>query len=146
MSSRINDLAPDVIPKAEAFIAALKAQSIPFFVSSTLRTEAEQVALFAQGREGLEAVNAKRIAAGMSLLAPSENTYTVTNCDGVTLKSRHQSGRALDIVPAIKGLPVWPPTTDPRWQRIGQVGQAMGFDWGGTWTKFPDFPHYEMPV
>ncbi len=140
----IQSLADDVIPLAESFIAALKAQGIRHVVTSTNRTTAEQVALYAQGRESLEKVNTKRQIAGMFPIQPSENQYTVTNADGIKHKSAHQGGRALDVVPAsAAGNPVWPGPSDPRWKAIGEIGEAVGFEWGGRWKDLPDFPHYQ---
>jgi hypothetical protein len=143
VSIRIEDLLPEVQPKARTFLSLIP---IPHVVTSTLRTEAEQVALFAQGREPLESVNAKRAAAGMRLIKEAENKYTVTRCDGIIHKSNHQGGRALDVVPAgAGGNPIWPPGSDPRWEMIGKAGEEAGFEWGGRWDD-PDLPHHEILV
>lgn len=144
MSTRIDDLSSDVRPKAWAFICALKTKSIPHVVTSTLRTTDEQAAYYAQGRRTLAEVNALRIKAGMHAITAGENGYIVTNCDGVTYKSNHQGGRALDVVPmSFRGWPEWPPLSDPRWKTIAAEGEAAGFSWGGRWTQ-PDAPHYEI--
>lgn len=141
MSTRIEDLAEDVQPMARAFISLVK---IPHVVTSTLRTQDEQAALYAQGRSELSVVNALRSKAGMRPIGDKENGYTVTKCDGVIHKSNHQSGRALDVVPAdINGNPVWPGPSDKRWAMISEAGKAAGFKWGGDWAVFPDRPHYE---
>lgn len=145
MSRKIEDLAADVQLKARAFLDALTFKGIPYFVASTLRTEAEQIALYSQGRDALLTVNQLRSAAGMPPIAPTDNTYTVTNADGIRYKSNHQGGRALDVVPINdQGNPIWPPFSDPRWQLISAEGKAQGFSWGGDWPRFPDNPHYEM--
>lgn len=155
MSKRLEDLQPDVMFKAKAAIAILEQYGIPYMVTSTLRTEAEQKALYAQGREPLEKVNALRVAAGMRPIVPypgvdhkmhSDNEYPVTNADGVKNKSNHQGGRAIDVVPTENGNPVWPPLSDPRWAKIADVFRGQGFKWGGDWLKFPDPPHYELPA
>lgn len=143
MSRRLEDLEPRTAAAAARALADLKARGIPVVVTSTLRTEAEQAALYAQGREGLEAVNARRASAGLYRLTETENTYTVTNADGMKHKSNHQGGRALDVVPEQAGRPVWPADTDPRWAQISGVFKAHGFKWGGDWKDFPDLPHYE---
>jgi len=144
MSRRIDDLDPDVQLRARAFIGALRAAGVEHVVTSTKRTTAEQIALYAQGRTDLEKVNALREDADLPPLVPKENRYVVTNCDGVSRKSRHQSGRALDVVPADKrGNPFWPKRDDPRWAEIGIIGESCGFTWGGRW-EFQDNPHYEM--
>ena len=143
MSRRLEDLLPRVAAAAARALADLKARGVHVAVTSTLRTQAEQAALYAQGREPLAAVNAKRAAARMPLLRLDENRYTVTNADGVKYKSNHQGGRALDVVPEHLGLPVWPPASVPRWKQISGVFQQYGFEWGGEWKDFPDLPHYQ---
>ena len=144
MSVKISDLMPDVASAAQNGIDALNRFGIPYAVTSTLRTVDEQAALFAQGRESLDRVNALRKTANMYPIGGSENTYTVTNADGVKHKSNHQSGRALDVVPLnSQASPVWPGKEDPRWKQISDIMKGQGFKWGGDWDS-PDLPHYEM--
>lgn len=100
MSNRLEDLAPDFIDIARAIESELSgliaAKQVARFM--TRRTQAEQAAFWAQGRDTLIAVNAKRAAANMAPISARENGYTVTNCDGVNTPSAHQSGRAVDYV------------------------------------------------
>ncbi len=146
MSTKINDLLPVVAKAAQAAINEMVLKKIPFVITSTMRTDAEQIALFAQGRQSLDAVNALRLKAVMPLLPANENTYTVTKCDGINNKSRHQSGRAIDIVPAdSRGSPYWPDNGDKAWQPIIETMEKYGFESGSKWKDFPDFPHFEWP-
>ncbi len=145
MSTKLTDLMPDVQGKAQLAVEALKAAGIPYAVTSTLRTEAEQAALYSQGRDALLTVNQLRSTAGLPPIGAADNTYTVTNADGVRYKSNHQGGRALDVVPLnAAGNPSWPAGSDPRWAQIAKVMKSFGFAWGGDWPRFPDYPHYEM--
>jgi len=145
VSKLLEDLIPEALFKAVHGINMLQNRGIPFVVTSTKRTADEQYALWLQGRGELEMVNEARRVAGMRPINASENDYTVTKCDGVTFKSRHQGGRALDVVPAdARGNPVWPPASDSRWGQIAEVMKLNGFAWGGEWTVFPDLPHYEI--
>ena len=66
MSTKLEDLQPDVQFKAREAITDLADACIPFVVTSTLRTLDEQFALYAQGRQPLAAVNALRAKAGMA--------------------------------------------------------------------------------
>lgn len=143
MSSQLIALNSETYFLANEAIAELQTLRIPHAVTSTKRTEAEQAALYAQGREKLNVVNAKRNAAGMRPIPLVENAYTVTNCDGVRTKSNHQSGDALDVVPLEGNRPVWPPAKDPRWKQIADVFKKYGFEWGGDWKEFQDLPHYQ---
>ena len=65
MSRKLSDLKEPARSRAEAALADLKASGVSCVVTSTLRTVEEQVALYAQGRETLEAVNKKREAASL---------------------------------------------------------------------------------
>jgi len=61
-----------------------------------------------------------------------------------TLKSRHLTGHAVDVVP----YPVsW------EWDEFYPIGDAMKaaakeldikIVWGGDWKKFPDGPHFQL--
>ena len=156
MSRKIEDLNPDTQKRLASAMAEMRLAGVDFFVSSTLRTSAEQAAYFAQGRSSLEIVNSLRSAAGMTPITSAENTYKVTNCDGVKYKSVHQSGNAVDIVPLENGRPVWPELSDARWHTIALIMQSHGFRWGGDWNgdgktradgdlseTMVDYPHYE---
>ena len=60
--------------------------------------------------------------------------------------SKHTWGVAFDIVMKnAVGLPEWPPASDPRWQRLGAIGERLGLKWGGRFTGFFDGPHFEIP-
>jgi peptidoglycan L-alanyl-D-glutamate endopeptidase CwlK len=112
----------------------------------TYRSSEEQDRLYAQGRT-----------------APGRR---VTNLRGG--KSRHNAtlpgtdtpaAEAFDVVPLRGGKPVWgtggagtnedssdDATNDLEvWQRVGAHGEAVGLVWGGSWTSFKDYPHFEMP-
>jgi peptidoglycan L-alanyl-D-glutamate endopeptidase CwlK len=143
MSARLIDLNAETYFLANEALAELQELKIPHAVTSTKRTLDEQAALYLQGRAKINVVNAKRNVAGMHPISEKENTYTVTNCDGVRNKSNHQSGDALDIVPLEGTRAVWPSPKDPRWLSIAEVMERHGFEWGGRWKNFPDFPHYQ---
>jgi peptidoglycan L-alanyl-D-glutamate endopeptidase CwlK len=141
MSDKITDLAPETQPKARTSVSLIQ---IPYVVVETLRTTDTQVAYYAQGRAPLEIVNLLRKKAGLDSIDNSANGSIITHCDGVNTKSNHQSGHALDVVPANSaGNPVWPAETDARWQIIAKAGKAAGLKWGGDFPNFPDYPHWE---
>lgn len=89
----------------------------PIFMTEGWRSPARQDALYAQGRDG---------AAGK----------IVTNARA--WQSWHQTGRALDFA-FQHGSPFAP---DHPWEHIGQMGELLGFEWGGRWRK-PDRPHLQ---
>lgn len=146
MSRRIDKLTADTQVKLNAAIEDMKRNGIKFFIDSTLRTTEEQQALFSQGREALSIVNQKRSIAGMTPIGDKDNGYTVTNCDGIKNRSRHQSGKAVDIAPVdSRGNPYWPAATSNAWQLIAGCMKKQGFISGLYWSDFVDPPHHELP-
>ena len=145
----INSLRSDVAAKVAKALADLDARGIAYAVTDTLRTYAEQAALYAQGRQPLTVVNCLRATAGYRAITEGENNI-VTNCDGTRKadgghgRSPHQLGTAVDCVPVGAHGPEWPPADDPRWREIAKSFKAQGFTWGGDWEDFPDLPHYQV--
>lgn len=128
-------------------------------VTSLLRSDAQQKALYAQGRMSLEVVNTLRIAAGMQTIDAKANAHRVTNADGVHSRSNHQGvsfrGRmvavAADLAPSFDpdgpgpGKPVIDWQDESRFRRIGPLAEAVGLEWGGNWAHV-DLPHVQLPV
>jgi hypothetical protein len=138
MSNLLSDLKDEeTINKFEQLEAAYDGQGIKYVRWSTKRFQIEQQALFAQGRENLITVNNLREQAGLGLLNASDNLYTVTNCDGLKTKSRHQFGDAVDYVILNKyGKPTWDYVTYcSEYRALRDVGTALGFNCGGSWLK-----------
>ena len=105
---------------------ALKGRAICRF-SHTLRTFAEQNALYAQGRT-----------------SPGSK---VTNAKGGS--SYHNYGLAIDIVLIVDGKTAsWDMKTDfdkdgkSDWQEVVTIFKQYGWEWGGDW-KFFDGPHFQ---
>jgi peptidoglycan L-alanyl-D-glutamate endopeptidase CwlK len=134
--ARIQTLHPKLRDEALAIYkeicAALTGKAICRF-SYTLRTFAEQNALYAQGRT---AKGAK-----------------VTNAIGG--QSFHNYGLAIDIVLLIDKdgngtyeAASWDTTTDfdadrkSDWQEIVHIFKMHGWEWGGDW-RFKDMPHFQ---
>lgn len=114
----------EVQPKILAIMAAA---GHPMILVSTIRTDEEQAALYAQGR-----TTPGRI---------------VTNADGVFRRSNHQVhpdgyGHALDHAFLIGGQPSWDLALP--WDLYGVVAEQFGCVWGGRWSGFSDRPHIEM--
>lgn len=149
MSTKLADLKPEAAAAAARAIADLKARGVPHVVTYTLRTYAEQAALYAKGRQPLAVVNCLMHDAGLPSISEGENNI-VTQCDGKRIaeggkgRSPHQLGTALDVVPLGENGPIWPAPGDPRWKQIAQSFKEQGFEWGGDWPDFPDYPHYQL--
>lgn len=125
MSRRITDLIPPVQEKFLLFQSLMEAAGINFIVTSTLRTQEEQNALYAQGRT-----------------KPGKIVTWTRN-------SRHASGRAFDITILINGKLCWNPELDAdgdgisEYTEAGNIGKLIGLEWGGDFMHV-DACHFEL--
>lgn len=116
----------------DEIVASLTGSAICRF-AYTLRTFAEQDALFAQGR--------------------SKPGNRVTNAKGG--QSYHNYGLAIDIVLLVDKdkngtfeTAAWDLKTDfdgdkkSDWMEVVQIFKRYGYEWGGDW-KFVDAPHFQ---
>jgi len=137
--SRIQLLHPKVRTEVEniyknQIVPALTGRAICRF-AYTLRTFAEQDALYAQGRTRLFDANGNRLG-------------VVTKAKGG--QSIHNFGLALDIV-LIKDNKTasWEDNVDfdkdgkADWMEVVDILKANGWSWGGDWKSFKDKPHFE---
>lgn len=122
-SRDLNDLLPPVLDRANQFIAACTAAGIELLVTATYRDFEAQHRLYAQGR--------------------SMPGQIVTYADAGD--SWHNWKRAFDVVPLRNGKPVWGTrgTDGALWTQIGQIGESVGLEWGGSWDRHPDMPHFQ---
>ncbi len=140
MSRKIEDLDPDVAEALRSAENELQVLGIPHIIWCTARTQLEQIAQYAQHRAELLVVQALRKIAGMRPLDPSENTYTITEADGVFGLSNHQGRRAVDIVATTeKGNATWDYRTyADRYKAIKELMKRHGFEAGADWMTKPD--------
>lgn len=121
MSSNLELLHPLLQTKALQLIELCKKQNIIIKITQTLRTKAEQDALYAQGRTKPGKIVTK---------APYP-------------QSLHCWGVAFDIaILTADGSVTWDVSA---YQKVGPIGTSIGLEWGGSWTDFPDYPHYQLP-
>nr|WP_233167447.1 M15 family metallopeptidase [Paenibacillus roseus] len=121
-AARLTGLLPVVRAATERLIDRSYAAGVPILITQGLRTIAEQDALYAQGRT-----------------APGK---IVTNARGGY--SNHNFGVAIDFA-------IWQPDgrdvsweVNKDWLTVVGIAKQLGFSWGGDWTSFKDFPHFEM--
>lgn len=114
---------PALAAKVRQVLAAMGALRYPMVATDGRRTAAQQAALYAQGRT-----------------TPGK---IVTHLDGVTKRSKHQDGRAVDccfVTPKGDG---WQPMWTGPWEAFGACAEALGLTWGGRW-RMRDRPHVEL--
>lgn len=77
-----------------------------------------------------------------SLRTRSEQEALVGSGLSRTLRSKHLIGQAFDV--DIHGLgrdqvPLW------FWEMLGPFAESLGFRWGGRFSGFADYGHFENP-
>lgn len=151
MSSRNpNNLTIEMFKLWKAFDVAMLKAGIKYTITSVDRTEAEQQALYAQGRQTLAEVNSLRISVGWAVITEAENkkvTWTL-NSKHIT-NSEFPKSRAFDIVILKSGKACYDIKVDvnqnniPDYMEAGKIGKQVGLKWGGDFSK-PDYPHFEI--
>lgn len=146
----LNHLTPALRILCNSHLAACDAAGLDVFVTFTRRTEAEQAALYAQGRETLDRVNALRDLAGLPAISSAENAHEVT----WTHASKHLPGpdglaRAYDVAIRDKDGRFWDTKRDrndngcPDFLEIARIGKTLGLECGMFWAQ-PDPAHYQL--
>ena len=98
-------------------------------ITDGFRSIAEQDRIHAQGR--------------------SASGNIVTHAQGG--ESYHNYGLAIDFALRLPdGSVVWDIERDdngngrPDWFEVAEIGKDLGFEWGGDWARFKDYPHFQM--
>lgn len=122
-SASLDSLHPYVANLARRFLDLARADGIDARVISAFRSWDEQDRLYTQGRT-----------------APGS---IVTDAMGGD--SYHNWGLAFDVAPFVNGAPDW--SAIDLFNRMGELGQQVGLEWGGNWTTFQvaliDRPHFQ---
>jgi peptidoglycan L-alanyl-D-glutamate endopeptidase CwlK len=126
----VKQLHPELQVLVKKLIAECKKQGIDIKIGECLRTVAEQDALYAKGRT----------VAGRK----------VTNAKGSTYSSMHNWGVAFDFY-LDEDVDKDGKTSDDAYnnkthlfEKVGKIGQALGLEWGGSWTSIKDLPHFQL--
>lgn len=127
------DLVPELYALYLEFDEGMKAAGVDYMLTCTERLQAEQNALFEQGRTkpGRIVTWTRR---SLHIRRPGE--------EGV---------RAFDIAIKKDGKPTWDLKVNvnkneiPDYAEAGAIGERCGLEWGGSWTsKKKDYPHFQL--
>lgn len=145
MSRKIEDLHPDLIPKAKAFVTQCELLGVDVVIICTYRSNDEQAETYAQGRTKPGKI--------VTWARPGESKHNFTDPEG------RPSSKAFDFAVLRHGKIIWgtggngidaDPTDDETddlelWQKAGAVAEALGLEWAGRWPKEKrEFPHVQM--
>lgn len=123
--SRLVGVHPDLVRVVNL---AIRLTTVDFVVVQGNRTQAEQDALYAQGRT-----------------KPGKKVTWTRN-------SNHIGGRAIDVAPWVNGTVEWDDNGKlGLWLRIAEAFKSAAKElgvpivWGGDWVTTKDRPHFELP-
>ncbi|PAE26629.1 M15 family metallopeptidase [Bacillus sp. 7894-2] len=120
---------PLVAEKKDELIALAADKGINAVITQDFRSIAEQDALYEKGR--------------------SAEGNIVTHAKGG--ESYHNFGLAIDFaLLSVDGQVIWDMKYDGNgnsradWMEVVEIAKDLGFEWGGDWTQFKDYPHLQM--
>jgi peptidoglycan L-alanyl-D-glutamate endopeptidase CwlK len=107
-------------------------------LSSGYRSHEDQAKLFGQGRSNY-IYKGKQY--GRIKDANGKQLKVVTNAEPG--QSIHNYGLAIDyfLVSDDGEDALW--TVNDKWKRVAAIAKKMGFEWGGDWKTFVDYPHLQ---
>jgi peptidoglycan LD-endopeptidase CwlK len=121
-------LHPVVSAKKDELISLAADKGINIVITQDFRSIEEQDKLYAKGR-----------TAGGDI---------VTNAKGG--ESYHNFGLAIDFaLLSINGAVIWDMNYDGNgnsradWDEVVEIAKGLGFEWGGDWRSFKDYPHLQ---
>jgi peptidoglycan LD-endopeptidase CwlK len=123
------ELHPIVKERSNQLIQQSAAKGIVILITDDFRSAEDQDRLFEQGRtaEGNIVTHARSgesfhnfgLAIDFAIKTPSENVIWDMQYDG------NQNGKS-------------------DWDEVVEMAKALGFEWGGDWAQFKDYPHLQM--
>lgn len=112
-------LRPKIRALANQLLLECKKHNFNVIISRTFRTQEEQDELYAQGRT-----------------TPGNIVTLVTG--GFSF---HNYGVAFDVRVILSEEEQY--KKEQIYRKVGEIGMALGLEWGGTWTEFLDLPHFQ---
>ncbi|ANE47676.1 hypothetical protein SY83_16860 [Paenibacillus swuensis] len=129
LSQEADSLHPVVVQKKAELVQLAKTRNISILITDGFRSHSEQEELYEQGRTTPGPVVTKARAG----------------------TSYHNYGLAIDFALLTKeGKALWDTEADLNengssdWMEVVQLAKGLGFEWGGDWPHFPDYPHLQM--
>ena len=140
----INELRPKTRQMCLMFVEKCKQAGITVIITQTLRSNELQDAFYAQGREPLASVNAKRKIAKQPPITEKENKIVTKAKAG---SSPHNFGLAFDFVVIIDGIAQW--NREDLFIKCGEIAKTISVDgfsleWGGDFVSIKDLPHVQV--
>jgi peptidoglycan LD-endopeptidase CwlK len=123
------ELHPHVKEQSNQLIQQSAAKGIVIVITDDFRSMEDQDVLYEKGRSaegsivtharGGESFHNFGLAIDFAIKTPSENVIWDMQYDG------NQNGQS-------------------DWNEVVEVAKTLGFEWGGDWAQFKDYPHLQM--
>ncbi|MFD0828526.1 M15 family metallopeptidase [Neobacillus sp. M.A.Huq-85] len=124
-----SELQPVIKEQSNNLIQQAAKKGIVVVITDGFRSVAEQNRLYEQGR--------------------TTKGNIVTNAKGG--ESYHNYGLAIDFaLKTSSGNVIWDRQYDGNkngkadWAEVVSIAKSLGFEWGGDWAQFKDYPHLQM--
>lgn len=136
--ARIGDVHPSLKEYAIELIKRCYKEGIRVQLSSGYRSPIDQAYIYGQGRSSY-IYNGKQY--GRIKDAKGKQLPIISNAKPG--ESIHNYGLAIDyfLVSEDGNNSIW--TVNSDWKRVAAVAKSMGFEWGGDWSSFKDYPHLQ---
>lgn len=112
--------------KLEELERRARGAGLEFALLETVRYQARQAYLYAQGR-----------------VAPFESKRVVTNAKLGETWHDEEVRRAFDVVLLDAQGKAWWDAPDERWEKLGRLGKSCGLTWGGDFPGLRDLGHFQ---
>lgn len=121
---RIREYALELIKRAYK-------EGIRVQISSGFRSNEDQAYIYGQGRPNY-VWNGKKYGRPGSIVSNAQPGTSV-----------HNYGLAIDyfLVSEDGNRSLW--VVNDQWRRVAAIAKGMGFEWGGDWRSFRDYPHLQ---
>lgn len=151
-SRRIEDMDEKVQKAAREHRLRCADEGIDLLIYCTLRDIREQAQLYRRGRttaqirrkiDALANQGFGQLSRVLDEVGPQTGPKVTFAGPG---ESFHQYRLAYDCVPLVNGRAVWSTSGEAGklWQTVGALGKTSGMEWAGDWTRFREFPHFQM--
>lgn len=100
-------------------------------ISSGFRSNEDQAYIYGQGRPNY-IWNGKKYGSKGSIVSNAQPGTSI-----------HNYGLAIDyfLVSDDGNKSLW--TVNEKWKRVAAIAKSVGFEWGGDWKSFKDYPHLQ---
>ena len=129
---RLGAVVPDLREYTEELIRRAYEEGINVQISSGYRSNEDQAYIYGQGRPGYR-YNGKLYGREGAIVSNARPGTSV-----------HNYGLAIDyfLTTPDGSKSTW--VVNTQWKRVGAIAKEMGFEWGGDWTSFKDYPHLQF--